>query len=173
MNKKLVTSTVVALALAALTFGSASLAAGRSTSNVIAGTRTIDGYRVGAPWAAARRVFGFPKASSQSGTTCTARWKNGVSISWHRTLPYAKWTKACVRFSRANVGTATVAGPTWRTDKGLRVGASQSQIKKLYKAATSKKSGAYTVWTLTKASGNALQAWVKKGRISYFRLVRT
>jgi hypothetical protein len=173
LNRKLaITLAVGGLALMAIGVASAS-SARPSSSNVITGTRSIDGYKVGAPWSAARRIFGFPKASSQSGTTCTARWTNGVSLSWYRTLPYSKWTRACVRFSRAKVGEATLAGPTWRTDKGLRVGAPQSQVKKLYKAATRKNSGGYAVWTLAKASRSSLQAWVKRGRIAYFRIVRT
>ena len=170
MNGRLVATTVTLLTLAALTFGSASLAAGRSAPNVIIGTRSIDGYRVGAGYAQARRLFGFPSSSTQSSRTCTARWANGVTIVWHRNFPYSKWARACVRFNRALVGGASVAGPIWRTDKGLRVKDSQKQIKKLYPSATSTRSSGYTVWTLSKASGTSLEAWVKNGRVAFFRL---
>ena len=170
MNGRAASSAVAVVALMALILVSASIAAGRSSTNIIAGTKSIDGYRVGAPYAAARRTFGFPKASSQNGTTCTARWMNGVSISWHRTLPYAKWTKACVRFSRARVGKPSVAQRAWRTNEGLRVGARASQVSRLYPSATSRRSGVYTIWTLQKSPKVSLNAWVKKGRVAFFRL---
>jgi hypothetical protein len=75
---------------------------------------------------------------------------------------------ACVTFAWANV-----TGSKWRTDKGLRVGASQSQVRELYKSATRKSSGGYTVWTLARVSGKSLQAWMQDGRIEFFRVVRT
>jgi hypothetical protein len=161
------TLTVAGSTLIAFGFATGSFAA-PSGAYVITATKAIDGYRVGSTYVAAVRQFGGPKSSSQDAQTCVARWSNRVTIAWHRRWPYAKWSKACLNFAWANV-----AGSKWRTDKGLRVGATRSQVKKLYKAAKSEKSGGYTVWTLTRSSGNTLQAWVKGGKISYFRLVHT
>src|SRR5262245_56360634 len=126
MKSRLATTTVAAAALAALTFGAASLEA--AGSNVI-GTKNIGGYRVGSGYTQAKRLFGQPHASTQSGRVCTARWTNGVTITWHRTLPYSNWAKACVKFSQSKV-----VG-SWRTNRGLTVGASGSKLKKLYPAA--------------------------------------
>jgi hypothetical protein len=170
MNRKLTPVILVALVVSGLIVGATSLAAVRSSSYVITGARTIDGYRVGATYAQAVRVLGGSYSTTQTNKTCTARWANGVTIVWHRTLPYAKWSKACLRFSFARVQRARVAAPNWRTDKGLRVGASESQLKRLYPAATAKLSSGYRVWTLAKASRIKLQAWAKKGHVAFFRL---
>jgi hypothetical protein len=167
LNRKLATTLAVA-GLALMAFGVASAtSAASSSSYVITATKSIDGYRVGSTYVAARRRFGGPKSSSQSSRTCVASWSNRVTIAWNRRWPYAKWSKACVTFAWANV-----AGGKWRTDKGLRVGASQSQLKKLYKGATRKSSSGYTVWRLAKTSGSSLQAWLKRDRIAFFRIVR-
>jgi hypothetical protein len=173
MSRKLVITSVFAFALAAVTFGSAPVAAGPSTTSIIAGTKTIDGYRVGAGYAQAHRIFGLPYSSEQDSARCTARWGNGVTISWHRTLPSSKWAKACVKFSSARVGKPSVANAVWRTNKGLRVGARAAQIKSLYPSARGKRSGIYTVWILQKSPTISLNAWVKKGKIAFFRLIHT
>jgi hypothetical protein len=166
MKRRLATTLAVAgLALMAIGFASASSAL--SGSYVITATKSINGYRVGSGFVAAKRQFGFPKSSSQSSRTCVARFANRVTIAWQRRWPYAKWSKACLTFAWANV-----TGSKWRTDKGLRVGASQSQVRELYKSATRKSSGGYTVWTLARASGKSLQAWMHDGRIAFFRVVR-
>lgn len=171
MNGRLFISTVSVLT--ALVLGASALAAGRSTARVITGTKTIDGYRVGTTYAQARKVLGGPYSATQSSAVCTARWTNGVTITWRRRLPRTNWTRACLRFSSAKVGRSKTAGPVWRTDKGLRVRASASQVKRLYPAATSKRSGRYTIWTLTKTPTVSLQAWVTRGRVAYFRLVHS
>jgi hypothetical protein len=158
-------TTLAVVAVAALGVGSASSSLS-SSSYVITAAKSIGGYKVGSTYVAAKRQFGGP-VSSTLGRNCTVRWPNRVTINWHRQAQYAKMAKACVAFAWAKVN-----GTAWRTDKGLRVGAPQSQVKKRYKSATRKNSGGYTVWTLAKASGNSLQAWVKSGRIAYFRVVR-
>lgn len=170
MNRRLVTAILVALVLSGVVVGPSSLAAVRSTSFVITGVRTIDGYKVGTTYAQALRDFGGSFSTTQSNTNCTARWKNGVTIVWHRKLPSSKWSKACTRFNFATVGRARAPRGTWRTDKGLRVGATQVQLKKLYPAARSKRLNRYTVWTLASVSKISLQAWMKRGRVAHFRL---
>jgi hypothetical protein len=172
MNRRLTTVAAASLALVALTLGSSALAAARTSSYIIRGATSIDGYRVGATYAQAQRFLGGSYSTSQSNTTCTARWKNGVTIVWHRKLPATKWAKACTRFNSARVGRAKKTRATWQTGKGLRVGASQAQLKKLYPGATSKGSNRYKVWTLAKASKISLQAWVTNGQVAFFRLVR-
>lgn len=173
MNRKLVAATLAALALSGSVVGPSSLAAARLSSFVITGAKTIDGYKVGTTYASASRTFGGSYSTTQSSTNCTARWKNGVTIVWHRKLGGTNWTKVCTRFSYATVRPAKAPKGTWRTDKGLRVGARQTQVKTFYPAATSKRSEGFTVWTLAKASTISLQAWVKNGRIAYFRVVRS
>ena len=170
MNRRLVTVTVVALALAGLVVSPSSLAAAHASSYVITGAKTIDGYKVGTTYAQALRYLGSPYSTTQSSTACIARWTSGVTITWHRRLPATNWAKACTRFSYATVKHGKSARATWRTDKGLRVGAAQSQVKKLYPVARSKRSNGYTVWNLTKASTISLQAWVKQGQVAFFRL---
>jgi hypothetical protein len=169
MKRRLVIVTLVALGLSGLVVAP-SLAAARSTSFVITGVKTIAGYKVGTTYAQALRYFGGAFSTTQSSSSCTARWKNGVTIVWHRRSPATNWAKACTRFNYATVGKARAPRGTWRTDKGLRVGATETQLKKLYPAATSKRSRRYTVWTLATVSKISLQAWVQKGRIAYFRL---
>jgi len=162
-----------ALTLAAACLALASVGAGSaaqtmaSASHVITAVKSINGYRVGAAYTAARQTFGAQYSSTQDRTTCQASWAGGLTIAWHRQLPSANWNKACLHFAWAKV-----TGSSWRTDRGLRVGAPQSNVKKIYKSAAHKSSGAYTVWTLNKASGKTLQAWAKKGRIAYFKLVQ-
>jgi hypothetical protein len=170
MNRRLVTVTLVALALAGLVTSPSSLAAAQSSSYVITGAKAIGGYKVGTTYAQALRYLGYAYSTTQSSAACTARWTNGVTIIWHRKPPATNWTKACARFSYATVKQGKSARATWRTDKGLRVGASLSQVKKLYPAATSKSSNGYSVWNLAKASKITLQAWVRQGRVSFFRL---
>jgi len=173
MKRRLVIVTLVALALAGVIVAPSSLAAMRSSSYVITGAKTIGSYKVGATDAQALRSLGSAFSTTQSSTVCIARWRNGVTISWHRRPPATNWAKACTRFSYATVGTAKRPKGTWRTDKGLRVGATQSQVKKLYPAATSKRSNVYSVWNLASASRISLQAWVKQGRVAFFRLTTT
>jgi hypothetical protein len=149
------------------------MAAGRTTSYVVSGTKSIGGYSIASGYAKARSTFGGQASSTETPTICTARWSNGVTISWRRTLPSQNWAKACVKFSSARIGKPTIAAATWRTNKGLRVGARGTRIKSLYPSATSKRSGPYAVWTLQKASKTTLQAWVKKGKIAFFRLTKS
>ena len=136
-------------------------------SNVIAGVKSIGGYPVSAKYTLARQIFGGPYSETQSGTTCLARWGGGLTIAWQRRLPYAKWDKACVTFSWAKM-----SGKLWRTDKGLRVGSSETQLRRLYASATRQTSGGYTMWRLAAGSSISLQAWAKNGRVSFFRIVR-
>lgn len=165
MNRQIALSLTAIAATAALSFGSASSAAAPTSSYVITGVKSIGGYRVGAPYSAARRAFDVQFSSSQDPTTCVAQWPKGLTIAWHRRLPYVKWQKACVKFYWAKV-----AGTAWRTDRGLKVGASVPGLRSLYPSATRKTSRAYAVWTLVRGSGVSLQAWTKKGRVVYFRL---
>jgi len=166
LNRGLATTLAVAGVVLTAAGVATATSARTSSSYVITATKTIDGYRVGSAFTNAKRRFGGPRSSSQDRAACVASWANGVTIAWQRRPQYVKWERACVTFVWSKV-----TGRLWSTDKGLRVGASQSQVKKLYNVATSKKSGAYTVWTLAKSSGNSLQAWVKGGRVSYFRVV--
>jgi hypothetical protein len=137
---------------------------------VISGTKKIAAYRVGSAYSQAQKVFGGPYSSTQNATACTARWANGVTISWYRTSTSARWTKACLKFKSAKVGRSKIHGSIWRTNKGLRIGARASQVKNLYPSATGKRSGAYEVWLLQKTSRLSLKAWTKEGRVVFFRL---
>lgn len=161
-------ATTLAVAGVALMAVCAAVASSGSNSYVITATKTIDGYRVGTGYTSALHRFGGPRSSSQDRAACVASWGNGVTIAWNRRPQYVKWQKACVTFAWSKV-----TGKLWQTDKGLRVGAAQSQLKKLYKGAAPKSSSGYTVWTLAKAPRTSLQAWVKGGRVAYFRLVQT
>jgi hypothetical protein len=163
-------ATVVAgtcLALVGVVVGSApSWAAAASTSYVITAAKSIDGYRPGSAYVAATKSFGGPVSSTQGPRTCVATFTNGVTIAWHRRLPYSRWEKACLAFEWAKV-----TGTQWKTDRALHVGSTEAQLRNAYKSATKKNSNGYTVWTLAKSSNNALQAWVKNGRVAYFQLV--
>jgi hypothetical protein len=173
MNRKMLVAPTAALVLglcALLLSSPAAVAAGRSTATVITGTTKIGGYHVGAGYTQARRIFGPQYSSTGAAATCTARWADGVSITWHRTGSSTNWSKTCVKFGFARVGKPKVAGPAWRTNKGLRVGALTSQLRTLYPSAASKRSGIYTVWTLQKTPTLSLEAWVKNGKVAYFRL---
>lgn len=169
MNRKLAVAPIAAaLTLAAVAGGSAPASAAAPPRYVIAGTTSIGGYRSGAGYARARTLFGGPVSSKQDLRTCVAGWATGLTIAWHRRLPYAKWQKACVAFMWARV-----KGKQWRTDKGLRVGSSESQIRKLYPRARRTSRSGYAVWKLQTASKVSLQAWVKRGRVVSFRLVKS
>jgi hypothetical protein len=168
MNRKV----AIVVAFLAMTFASVGLAASHSSANIITGTTTIGGYRIGTSYANARRVFGPQYSSTESSNTCTAHWSNGVTISWLRSSTSLKWVKACLKFRGARVGKPLIAGESvWRTNKGLRVGDSTARLKALYPSAASKGSGAYTVFTLQKGSKVSLQAWVKTktGKVANFR----
>jgi hypothetical protein len=120
-----------------------------------------------AEFAKAQELFGVPYSETQSSTDCIARWQGGLTIAWHRELPEKKWTKACLKFSSAKV-----TGKNWRTDKGLRVGAAQAAIERLYPHAAKKKAGTAVYWNLNPKGNPSLQAWMKHGRIKYFQVVR-
>jgi hypothetical protein len=172
MNKTVLVAPTVALMLGICVLVLSSPApAASAVGSVINGTKSIAAYRVGTGYAQARRSFGLQYSSTGSTTTCTARWANGVTIVWRRKPGSNNWAKACVTFSQAQVGKPRVSQPAWRTNKGLRVGARAAQIKSLYPSARGKRSGVYTVWTLQKSPAIVLKAWVKKGRIAFFRLV--
>lgn len=171
MNRKTAIPMTIALALV-VALASAALGA-RSTANIIKGTSAIDGYKVGTSYTHARHAFGPQYSSLQSSKICTARWGNGVTISWRRREPFSKWTKACVRFSGARIGKGAASATPWGTNKGLRVGATTARLKALYPSATGQRSGVYTIFTLQKGLRVSLQAAVKdkSGKVAEFRFV--
>src|SRR5262245_13975681 len=137
-----IASTAAGTMLGAVVIGLCpSTGAAAGGSYVITGIKSIGGYPVSAKYALARHIFGGPFSETQSGTMCVARWRGGLTIAWQRRLPYAKWEKACLAFSWAKV-----AGKLWRTDRGLRVGSSETQLRKLYASATRQASARYTMW---------------------------
>lgn len=162
MNWKFLLGGATVTVVAAVVFATASPAAG---SYVVTGTTTINGYHVGAGWTQARRLFGGPYSSTQTGAICTARWGTGLTITWKRKLPYANWPKACVTFSWAKL-----TGKQWRTDRGLRIGSAEAQVRSHYPAATSRTAGGFNVWRLASGSGISLEAWARGGRVAFLRL---
>jgi hypothetical protein len=134
-------------------------------TDVITGT-AVGGLATTAAFAKAQELFGVPYSETQSSTDCIARWQGGLTIAWHRKLPEKKWTKACVEFNWAKV-----TGKNWRTDKGLRVGAAQAAIKRLYPHAAKQKAGTAVYWNLSPNGNPSLQASMKHGRIKYFQVV--
>jgi hypothetical protein len=156
MHRTKPTAVIAVSALMGLVISlSATAAAG---PNVISG-QSVGAYRLGG-YVEARRQFGGPYSSTQSPTSCIARWPNGVSIAWQRHLPYSAWEKACIVFRWAKV-----TGKAWRTDKGLSIGSTEATLKKLYPSARSKRSNAFTVWSLATSPKSTLQAWSRGGRV--------
>ena len=139
-------------------------ATGAAGDYVISGQK-IGTYRVGAAFVEARSRLGGPYSETQSGTQCIARWPTGVTIAWKRRLPYSVWQKACIVFRSAKV-----EGKLWRTDKGLRIGASDAALKRLYPGAHSAKADTFTVWSLATSSKFTLQAWSRGRHVAFFRL---
>jgi hypothetical protein len=162
MNWKLLPGAGAATLALAVVIATAAAAAG---SSIVTGTTAIGGYHVGAGWAQAQRLFGGPYSSTQDRTVCTAQWRNGVTITWKRTLPYADWAKGCVKFSSAKL-----TGKQWRTDKGLQIGSVEAQVHSRYPAAKSSTANGFHVWRLASGAGVSLEAWVKAGRVAFLRL---
>jgi hypothetical protein len=173
VKRRLAIAPVVIVAAAALVLGPVALAALGTASNVILGTTKIGAFPVGGSYLQAQKALGGPYSSNQLRSTCTASFVNGVTITWHRNGLKSSLAKACVTFMFARVDRAKTAAPVWRTNKGLRIDSPTSQIKTLYPSAKSTASVGYSVWTLQRTSTASLQAWVKDGKVAFFRLTKS
>jgi hypothetical protein len=118
-------------------------------------------------FAQARQLFGGPFSSTQDRFTCVAKWAGGLTLAFKRQFPLSVWEKACRVLEWAQA-----SGKKWQTDKGLRVGNTESQIKHLYPKATSAKAGSTTKWSLVPGQKPVIQAWTKRGSVVLFRIVR-
>jgi hypothetical protein len=154
---------IVALIAATMPLVAVASSAASSRANVIVGVKSIAGFPVSSNFAAAKKLFGAPYSETSSSRVCIARWPGGLSVSFKRNPKFEKWERACLV-----VTSATGEKDNWRTDKGLRVGASVSQLKKLYPAAQQRGS----VWVLVPGS-TSLSATLAKGRISGFQITRS
>jgi hypothetical protein len=137
-----------------------------STSHSYVVTSTaIGGFKVSSGWTQAHQIFGGPVSSTQDHFICTARWPDGLTLTFARHYPLTAWSKACKVFKSAKV-----TGKSWRTDKGLRIGSAESQIKHLYPGAVKKST---TVWIVNPKASPQLQASVKKGKVASIQVIRS
>lgn len=179
--KKLVTTLAVTLSVlvaAPAAFGDRPLYIKASAQGVI----TLGGFHpLRQPTlGAATRALGEPTGTAGGGVDCTVRWSSiGLVICFANFGGY----DACTQ-SGGFAGSAIVKGRAarrWRTDRGLRVGASLATLRKLYPAAAYHSGGYYPKsWWLvvgTNPYGQGcpcpqpiLRAKLNRGHVSSFRL---
>jgi hypothetical protein len=157
---------VAALAVAAIAAGTA----GASHSLVIKSDESIGSFAVkkDGTLGGLEKAFGKPAELVPGKNGCRASWTIGLNVKLYNLAGKNPCKPATGYFSDA-----VMYGPGWRTDRGLRIGATTARLKALYPKAKLHGNFYWLVPRFTQATGSypGLGAFILAGKVNSFQVV--
>jgi hypothetical protein len=130
---------LLALGLILLAVAPATLLAASTSSTTINRDRAVGPVRIGSgTLSQATAAYGTPTSIHHRPSTCIARWRPLRLSMQFLAFTGDPCTSGVLVF-------ATAAAPRWKTDRGLRVGASKSRLLTLYPKAKAKPDGRWLI----------------------------
>jgi hypothetical protein len=130
---------LLALGLILLAVSPATLLAASTSSTTINRDRAVGPVRIGSgTLSQATAAYGTPTSIHHRPSTCIARWRPLRLSMQFLAFTGDPCTSGVLVF-------ATAAAPRWKTDRGLRVGASKSRLLTLYPKAKAKPDGRWLI----------------------------